>query len=177
LDDFVLPFTDTLSKRASLYQHLEFASCGTIGIGSISITEVWRRNYGALFSKGFSEGDVQSAGFTLDRLKPFLMKCLHSPDLLQVNCLNDEVISERCKTEQWQDEECNRLKTLQNSKLMNDAEIQEYVLKLRPKMKALFETWNDSSMQHMTLTSVGIAIAHANVQRRTGQSFDLAIWI
>jgi hypothetical protein len=32
-------------------------------------------------------------------------------------------------------------------------------------------------MRAMTLTSVGIAIAHANLKRETGDNFDLSIWI
>jgi hypothetical protein len=34
-----------------------------------------------------------------------------------------------------------------------------------------------SGMDHFTLTSVGMAIAHANLRRKTNASFDLGIWI
>jgi len=44
-------------------------------------------------------------------------------------------------------------------------------------MKDLLDFWDNSSMKHLTLTSVGIAIATANLRRKTGISVDLDIWI
>jgi hypothetical protein len=44
-------------------------------------------------------------------------------------------------------------------------------------MNILFDIWNNSEMKHMTLTSVGIAIAQANFRRKTGKTIDLSIWI
>jgi hypothetical protein len=44
-------------------------------------------------------------------------------------------------------------------------------------MTQLYDRWQNSGMANFTLTSVGIAIAHANLRRRTGMSADLGIWI
>lgn len=44
-------------------------------------------------------------------------------------------------------------------------------------MKVLFDIRDNSSMKHLTLTSVGIAITVANPRRKTKVNIDLGIWI
>jgi hypothetical protein len=44
-------------------------------------------------------------------------------------------------------------------------------------MSGLFETWSGSLMKNFTLTSVGIAIGHANIKRLIGEFANLSIWI
>jgi hypothetical protein len=48
---------------------------------------------------------------------------------------------------------------------------------LRPYMASVFEIWSNSSMKSFTLTSVGIAIGHANVKRLVGEFANLSLWI
>jgi hypothetical protein len=40
-----------------------------------------------------------------------------------------------------------------------------------------FDTWDGSEMNQFTLTSVGIAIAHANIKRLVGEFANLSMWI
>jgi hypothetical protein len=44
-------------------------------------------------------------------------------------------------------------------------------------MENVFDTWSDSQMKNFTLTSVGIAIGHANIKRLVGEFANLSIWI
>jgi hypothetical protein len=60
---------------------------------------------------------------------------------------------------------------------MDNAEIKDRCVSLRDYMAELFESWSDSNMQHLTLTSVGIAIGHANIKRIVGEFSNLSIWI
>jgi hypothetical protein len=71
----------------------------------------------------------------------------------------------------------NRVRTLFSMKRMSDAEVKDFLLKQRPQLSELFDIWDNSPMKYMTLTSVGIAIGHANIQRKAGMKFDLTIWI
>ena len=48
---------------------------------------------------------------------------------------------------------------------------------IRPYMSGVFETWSESAMKNLTLTSVGIAIGHANIKRLVGEFSNLSIWI
>ncbi len=60
---------------------------------------------------------------------------------------------------------------------MNDTEIKVKCIEIRPYMSGLFETWSESAIKNFTLTSVGIAIGHANIKRLVGEFADLSIWI
>jgi hypothetical protein len=44
-------------------------------------------------------------------------------------------------------------------------------------MAQQFELWDRTPIPNFTLTSVGIAIAHANITKRSGRDFDLSIWM
>jgi len=60
---------------------------------------------------------------------------------------------------------------------MSDLEIREKCVAVRPYVADLFTVWSESDIQNFTLTSVGMAIGHANVKRLVGKFADLAIWI
>ena len=47
----------------------------------------------------------------------------------------------------------------------------------RPYMASMIDVWENSLMKNFTLTSVGIAIGHANVKKNLGEFTDLSIWI
>lgn len=64
-----------------------------------------------------------------------------------------------------------------NTNKMTDDEIKQKVILLRPYMSQVFDAWTNSSMKSFTLTSVGIAIGHANIKRFSGEFADLRIWI
>jgi len=44
-------------------------------------------------------------------------------------------------------------------------------------MQDAFDNWDNSSIKSFTLTSMGIAIAHANIKRLSGAFADLSVWI
>jgi hypothetical protein len=60
---------------------------------------------------------------------------------------------------------------------MNADELKNRILEARPYMERVFKTWTDSNMSHFTLTSVGIAIGHANIKKNLGEFTNLSIWI
>ena len=69
-----------------------------------------------------------------------------------------------------------QINDLQRRHLMDSNEVLAYLLTI-PGLPQLMEGWNEAHLGQMRLTSVGIAIAHANIRRRTGVEFDLGIWI
>ena len=60
---------------------------------------------------------------------------------------------------------------------MNEPEIKETLIAIRPYMAEVIEIWSNSPMQTFTLTSVGMAIGHANIKRLIGEFAILSIWI
>jgi hypothetical protein len=60
---------------------------------------------------------------------------------------------------------------------MSNKEIKELLEGLDNNMKKVFEVWKDSYFKNFDLSSMGIAIAHANYRRKTNETMDLSIWI
>jgi hypothetical protein len=60
---------------------------------------------------------------------------------------------------------------------MTDKEVKDFLSNIFPEITKIIDDWNKSSIKNMTLTSVGIAIGHANITRKIKQTFDLKIWI
>ena len=60
---------------------------------------------------------------------------------------------------------------------MSADEFKKRIIDAREYMRHVFEVWAASSISQFTLTSVGIAIGHANVKKNVGEFTDLSIWI
>jgi len=61
--------------------------------------------------------------------------------------------------------------------ILSSREAKLYSIKAHPCMAILYDVWENSYMKNTLLTSVGIAIANANIRRVTGAQYDLSIWI
>jgi hypothetical protein len=56
--------------------------------------------------------------------------------------------------------------------------IEDYFVKVISGGERIVETWNESLLRSLRLTTVGIAIAHANIRRKLRQdNYDLGLWI
>lgn len=177
LDYRVSPFVESLMKNAACYQHLVYAGCGSISIGSAKIEEIFRKTYPGIFAKGFPESEISEILTSNPASRQMFTQCLRDPQLLQVNAIDEETIRNRAKNINLQDATTEKLVQLQNQYLMSQGEVKDYLKSAHICMEKLFDVWDNSYMKNMTLTSVGIAIGHANIRRVTKETDDLSIWI
>lgn len=177
IDHRISPFVSSLSLNQALCQHLVYAGCASISIGQTSIEKIFRRNYPGLFSKGFSSEEIKELGHPINRMLPLFAKSLHSEELFQLSFLDEDILKQTAKKMDLTDPQVDKLLSLQNKYLMSAKEVKEYLLVVHPCLKKLFDVWENSLLKNTSLTSVGIAIGHANMRRVTGESVDLAIWI
>ena len=56
-------------------------------------------------------------------------------------------------------------------------DVKSLIIDSNPCFEKLLEAIDSSMFNRFELSSVGIAIAHANYRRRTGKTMDLSIWI
>ncbi len=180
LDSNIAPFVDALATDTSCYEHLEYTGCGALSlVGSIKpIGEFYRHNYTGLFMKGFEEEEwkkrfPESPGL----FKWAVTKCLHDPSKLQINAINETIFEQQCETHGVSDDEQTKLKQLFHMSLMSASEIKDYILRVRPNLQKLFDVWENTQMSKLSMTTVGIAVAHANFRRRTGTQLDLNVWV
>lgn len=84
------------------------------------------------------------------------------------------VLDSKIKTLDIEKEAGDKVKAQFNKDMLADSEVIQNIVHLSGNfVRKLCEVWSRSQMKNMTLTSVGIAIAHANLRRKTGISIDL----
>jgi len=177
IQSHLVPFIGNLSKDSSCYEHLEYVGCSSLmHVGGINqIEQIYQIQYGGLFSKGFTRERLEQEIENLDAYTDLITNNLHDLSLLQINAVNEDVINEKCEKENIPDEIKQKIINLFNSTRMSPVEIKDYLIKVAPDVEPLFELWNDSQLSKFGLTTVGIAIAHANFRRKTGVKLDLSI--
>jgi hypothetical protein len=177
LETQIQPFLAGLSKEHSLYQHLEFAGCGSISMGSNQIENIYLQTYKGLFCKGFTREQFEVTGERIEDFPTLMMPCLHDDTKFQIASIDDDLFEEKANSAALSEEDKNLIKPFLNNHQMNASEAKEVIKAQGEFLEVLFDVWENSSLKNMTLTSVGIAIATANLRRKAGQSVDLGIWI
>ena len=125
----------------------------------------------------FDENEIRLKEISFGQDQRFFMICLNDKNKFQVRATNKELLDKNLEHFSIQQEDRDKIIALFNHDKMNEIEIKEKCIEIRPYMKKVFETWSESSMSNFTLTSVGIAIGHANIKRLVGEFADLTIWI
>ncbi len=176
-DKFVAPFASSVVKNTACYQHLEFSGCGAISLGARNLESILGVTYQGQFLKGFEEKTVTDKGVSIGLDPKFFIPCLNDPSKLQVNANSKEMLDKAFEAHSITPEDRAKISELFDVGKMNDTEIKDKCIEIRPYMSELFETWSESAMKNFTLTSVGIAIGHANIKRLVGEFANLSIWI
>jgi len=171
------PFIHELTESETCYQHLSFAGCGAISIGSVKIGKIFREHYPGIFSKGFSKEEIEKQKFEFESSVKAFVPCLHANDLSQVNAMDEDAIRNGAQFSLVGENGKNKLVSLLKDKAMSENEIEDYLKTNFKPMDNLLKIWNKTSMKNMSLSSVGIAIGHANSRRVTGDNSHLSIWI
>lgn len=177
LDKFVEPFATKLVKNQACYQHLEFCGCGSISALAKKLESILRQSYGGLFVTGFDKTQVDVKAVSIGLDSRFFVPCLNHESHFQVKARSQEALSKKLEEAAVSAEDRVKIMELFAIGKMSEGEIKERFISIRPYMAGVFDTWADSPMKSFRLTSVGIAIGHANVKRLVGEFADLSIWI
>ncbi|MBF0707713.1 hypothetical protein IQ283_14040 [Alkalihalobacillus hwajinpoensis] len=59
----------------------------------------------------------------------------------------------------------------------DEKEVSQMIDEFHPNLKEIKNTWNSTNLKHMEITSVGLAIGHANLTKKCGIDTNLSIWI
>ena len=177
LKQYLNPFVLSLSKENSLYQHIEYTGCGAVGLGENKIENILLNTYKGLFFNGFTIEQLTPIIDDYNRYPDFFIPCLHDASKLQIDAINNEVLEQKLKKINANENMVNKFNSLFGQYQMGLEEIKVFLEKQGDFMKSLIDIWNNSSMKNLTLTSVGITIAIANLRRKTGITFELGIWI
>lgn len=142
LDSHVAPFVSKVVKNNACYQHLEFSGCGSIGLGAISLEAILGQTYQGQFLKGFEQTEVSDRGISIGIDQRFFMRCLNDPSKIQVRANSKEIVDKIFEAHAIQSEDRAKITALFDVGKMNDAEIREKCISIRPYMLDLFECWS-----------------------------------
>lgn len=177
LDKYLLPFVSKLSKNETGYQHLEFSGCGSMGVGGNTLEGIFDALYQGQFLKGFDHSEFANFKIIDKVLSDFFIPCLNDATKFQVNANNKAQLLKSLDAQKLSSEDHAKILQLFDFGKMSEPEIKEKLIAIRPYMANVFDIWTNSPMMTFKLTSVGMAIGHANIKRLTGEFASLANWI
>ncbi len=176
-DRHVLPFAAKLVKNDACYQHLQFTSCGSIQMGEASLENILEQHYQGLFLKGFDKIEITNREISVGLDGRFFIPCLNDPTKFQVRANNIKLLEQLLEANGIDTDDKTKILGLFDVGKMSQTEIREKCISIRPYMESVFNAWSESPMKSFTLTSVGMAIGHANIKRLIGEFACLSIWI
>ena len=177
LDKHLAPFVIDIPTNSTSYQHLEYAGCGTVSMGEVSLEHIFATSYQGLFSQGFEISRIEKLDLSAENYSRFFIQCLNNPDKLQVNAISKDTLKKRLANSSVSENDKRKISSLFDTANMNDRQIKEKCIEIRPYMEQVFDSWSNSELKNFSLTSVGIAIGHANIKRIVGGFTNLSIWI
>lgn len=176
-DKHVSPFSGKLVPNRACYQHLEFAGCGSLQVGAIMLEEIISTTYCGLFQAGLTEEEIKERLITLPIKHEIFTKCLNDPQKIQINALSQEALGEKIKHYNIDAETSSKLLDLFKTNLIPLPEVKSKCIEIRPYMESFFDIWTNSNLKSFDLTSVGMAIGHANIKKLVGEFSSLSLWI
>jgi len=176
LQDHVIPYASLISKKITCYQHLEYSGCGSAGAFMRQLGELLGQTYPGLFTKGFEEAGLKERVPELIGTS-LIIPSLCDPSKLQINALNEMTFESNAGKMGLSKEVQDKAKAFWKGHILPADQIRKRVIELVPEMDNIFEVWGESLMNRFSLTSVGVAIAHAYARSKTGFVADLSIWI
>ncbi len=177
LIQYYQPFISDLSKNINCYLHLEYASCGKISIAGESIIESFKKHYGGVFNKGFDKEQLNTIKISEEVKNKIITICLNDKNKLRINAMNTNKAIELINKNKINDDTKAKLLNLNASNLMNNNEIKQLFIDKHKHMERLFDVYDNSYLKRFNLTSVGVAIGHANIKGKFGTFNDLNVWI
>jgi hypothetical protein len=169
---------EDLAARAT-YLHLKYVGCASMDSGGTSLFVRFAEVFPGCLTMGFNNA---SPGFGTDeralhelattKIPDLIMPCWHNPDNWQTKPMDDRTFWWSCKSRGLDDDTILQFR-LQGARLAPQGG--DFLRALDLRLDIVVGPF--SPLRDVQLTSVGIALANANIRRKTGLEFDLGIWI
>lgn len=177
LDKVIRPLAGAWAKSAPSFQHLQFAGCGAIEMMPHDLVEHLKANYGGIFMRGFSPEEIAAKGIDLQQNHPVFVRCLNGGDLGQLAAINYGALDELFNKTGIDEATGEKLREVYREQLLASDKVRDLIVSRCDYMGELFDLWSPEPMGGFSLTSVGMAIGHANLRRIANGFTDLSVWI
>ncbi|MFD9376113.1 LPO_1073/Vpar_1526 family protein [Streptomyces sp. NPDC059999] len=172
VDTFSPVFADAAVTGADA-QHLIATGCAILLPVNRTLPGLMADNYPGLFAAGIDHDNpviTQVPG-------GFLRPSLRDPTKLQVDSVDRDSLRTKMTEEGIPPETQEILNNLLTHHTMNEDALREELIDIAPSMRPVTQKWDDSLFSQLSLTSVGIVLAHSNISRLTAGSFSTPLEI
>jgi len=143
--------------------------------------EMFKTNYGGLIAKGVSMEEIKAhlpdGKKDVFNGSPLVRPCLNDDTKFQFNALDRETFHETATHIGLSKNELDNVWNAQENTVWSKEEMIQNLSPRVPTIGELFRLWESTPLNVLSLTSVGIAIGHANLVRISDFRADLSIWI
>ena len=177
LNSHIKPFLGFKNTNAE-FQHIEYAGCGSIGIGRWDLLNIYRHEYSFLFLNLIPKQDIDDLNIPEDIKKEIaILDQKEDKYFLRFRNKND---LEKYLKEKSKNEELNKkIVNIYEANIKSNNDIKDKIVKETDIGKEIFDLMevNNGNLAHLSLTSVGIAIAATYFEQIVGEKIDINIWI
>lgn len=175
LDTHIKPFISFKNTNAE-FQHIEYAGCGSIGIGSWNLTDIYRQQYSFLFANLIEKAKIEDLNLS-EEIKNELLRLDTTEDKYFVRIKNKEELEKYLKNKGLEEEKVKQFISLYERNIKNSNEVKKKIEEETEIGNELLSLWEKSNIPHLSLTSVGIAIAASYFEQTVGEKINIDIWI
>lgn len=177
----IVPLLPDVDASGSSLPYLIAQGCAASSALGNALYDLLKRGYEGLMSKGFDQAQLHDAvGIEIVPIlltKNLILQCFHDQSKLQVGALNRENFDLNYKDMPLSQDKKDALWKLHEGTLLAADEFKDKLVKILPEAATIFDVYEKGRFRGMTLTSVGIAIGHANSRRVSNFDADLSTWI
>lgn len=177
LETNIKPFLK-FKNTASEFQHIEYASCGNLKTGVRKIFDIFKSLYPNIFINLIEPQRIEDLNITEELIKE-LFNLHPNKNKYSFKAENKELLRQelnRIGIEE-EDERSRLLRNLYNNQIMSNREVNILFRRKISIGSELIDIWENSSMRHLSLTTVGIVIAINYFEQTVGEKLDVDIWI
>ena len=171
------PIINGISENYTDIQHLLYTGCGTESIGLENIYEIIKDSYPGIFSKGFSKNEYEKLQIEKPLTDSLFKKDTKNGDKYFIYATSYDDLDRIASMQGFNSEDKSKLNNLLKQSLMSEGDVKKVIDDYCNFMLEPMEIFNKTAISHFFLSSVGIAIAHANMKHKLGFFANLDIWI
>jgi hypothetical protein len=174
----LLPLAKGVSREQSSFWHIQAQTCGNLELSTIDLQGIFRQRYGGVLGDGFTREqlDAHLPEGKKTAMDALIIPCLNDASKLQPAAIRFDVLKEKAAAQKVDLTE-GELQNVWNLFEGTMTDIPGRISSLVAEAPLLFDVWNNTQLKNLSLTSVGIAIGHANATQVIGLDAPLNIWI
>lgn len=177
LDGEVVPFLNIgdKAKKRSFFTHLSYSKAGNVEISSLPLEEILLSTYRGLFCLGYDSEKIEKYKMSYPEL---FTVCLNDDSKWQINAVNDDELNKKIgKYPEMTEQEKDNIVKLFRENTMSGKEVVNFICKNNPAYRNLFELWNNTLFERLTLTTVGVVLGAMRIKMVIGDDIDMSMWV